>query len=243
MLKKFSLFAFLAFCLLSQAGASIQIMTTRVILEAQKKEQTVRINNVGNNPSLLQLWISTSSDTDGQVKEDLPFFINPPAARVNAQKGKVFRLFQTDEAVNKYPKDRETMLWLNVLDIPPDMPEDTGNNQLNMAFRTIIKFFYRPAGLKGDPMQAADDLKWEIKRTVNGFDVVCTNASAFHVSMTRLWLIDAQGKEHDIAGDTVKPFDKKSFHFAGVKEIQGKGIVKYNYITDLGAYIKRTHEL
>jgi chaperone protein EcpD len=71
-----------------------------------------------------------------------------------------------------------------VLDIPPELPEEADRNQIKMAFRTMIKFFYRPAGLKGNPMQAGDDLKWELRKVAKGYDVVGTNNSPFHVSMT-----------------------------------------------------------
>ncbi|WP_230353864.1 molecular chaperone [Lelliottia sp. WAP21] len=238
-LKYYVLIFTLAFSFM--ASATVQILSTRVALNANEKEQTFRINNVGKTPELVQVWLSSSDKTDGIEKEQLPFFINPPAARINGQKGKVFRIFQTEEAVTKYPKDRETVLWLNVLDIPPESPEDADKNQLKMAFRTLIKFFYRPAGLKGNPMEAADNLTWQLKKTQHGYDVIGTNKSPFHVSMSNVWLIDAQGKEVMIDGEMIAPYSMLVYHFPQVKSVQGKGTFKYNYITDLGAYVKRTY--
>jgi len=229
------------FAFLGSANATIQILTTRVVFNAAEKEQTVRINNVGTDPELIQVWLSSSDKGDGTIKESLPFFINPPASRVNAQKGKVFRVFQIQEAVSKYPKDRETLLWLNVLDIPPDAPEGAGQNQLKMAFRTMIKFFYRPAGLKSNPQDAADNLHWELRKATKGYDVIATNNSPYHVSMTKVWLTDGQGKDIEIMGDMIVPYDTLTYHFPQVATISGKGTFKYNYITDLGAYIKKTY--
>lgn len=223
------------------AQATIQILTTRVVFNGNENEQTVRINNLGKTPELVQVWLSSTDKTDGVEKENLPFFINPPAARINGQKGKVFRIFQTAEAVNKYPKDRESLLWLNVLDIPPELPEDADKNKLKMAFRTLIKFFYRPAGLKGNPMQAADDLKWELRKTAKGYDVVGTNNSPFHVNMTSVWLTNADNKDIEIPGEMIVPYGTLVYHFPQVSAVSGHGIFKYNYITDLGAYIKRTY--
>ncbi|HFK4477635.1 TPA: molecular chaperone [Citrobacter sedlakii] len=224
-----------------QAMSTIQIMTTRVVLNAAEKEQSVRINNVGAQPTLTQVWLSTTEKNIGAEKEQLPFFINPPVARINSQKGKVFRIFQTDEAINKYPKDRETMLWLNVLDIPPELPEDANKNQIKMAFRTLIKFFYRPAGLKGNPMEAADNLTWELQKTAKGYAVTGTNRSPYYVSMTNAWLLNAEGKESEVEGQILAPYSQLTYHFPQVNAVQGKGVFKYNYITDLGAYIKRTY--
>lgn len=70
------------------ANATIQILSTRVAFNANESEQTVRVNNLSKNPELVQVWLSSTDKTDGTEKENLPFFINPPAARVNGQKGK-----------------------------------------------------------------------------------------------------------------------------------------------------------
>lgn len=235
------LFPVCAFIWMSTADATIQILTTRVAFNAAEKEQTVRINNVGTDPELVQIWLSSSNKTDGKEKETLPFFINPPAARINAQKGKTFRIFQTKEAVSKYPKDRETLLWLNVLDIPPDTPEDNDANQLKMAFRTMIKFFYRPAGLKGNPQEAADNVRWELKKTAKGYAVTGTNNSPYHISMTHAWLTNSLGKDIAVEGNMILPYSTLTYQFPDVQSISGNGTFKYNYITDLGAYIKKTH--
>ena len=64
------------------ANATIQILTTRVAFNANESEQTVRVNNLSKNPELVQVWLSSTDKTDGTEKENLPFFINPPAARV-----------------------------------------------------------------------------------------------------------------------------------------------------------------
>lgn len=243
MLRFFGVKFVMLFCLICSFDAlsTIQILSTRVILNASEKEQSIRINNVGTNPELVQVWLSGSDKSDGIEKEQLPFFINPPVARINGQKGKVFRVFQTEDALNKYPKDRETLLWLNVLDIPPELPEDANKNQIKMAFRTLIKFFYRPAGLKGSPIDAGDNLKWELKKTAQGYTVTGTNQSPFYVSMTNVWLTNAQGKDIEIEGQMIAPYSTLTYSFPQVNAVQGRGVFKYNYITDLGAYIKRTY--
>lgn len=243
MIRKLTAHIAVVFCLAFsfEAMATIQILTTRVVLNAAEKEQSVRINNVGTKPDLVQVWLSSSDKISGAEKEQLPFFINPPVARVNGQKGKVFRIFQTAEAVNKYPKDRETLLWLNVLDIPSEQPEDADKNQVKMAFRTLIKFFYRPAGLKGSPIEAGDNLTWTLQKKARGYEVTGTNRSPYYVSMSNVWLTDAQGNDVKVEGQMVAPFSTLTYRFPQVNAVQGRGVFKYNYITDLGAYIKRTY--
>lgn len=234
----------LALCLLfgfTNASATIQIETTRIIFNAADKEQSVRINNIGDKPELVQVWLSSAPNNNNVAKEDLPFMINPPAARINGQKGKVFRIFQLDEAKSKYPTDRETVLWFSALDIPSESPDEANKNQLKMAFRTLIKFFYRPAGLKGSVIEAAENVQWKLNKTAQGYDVVGTNQSPFHVTVAKAWLTDAQGKDVEIVGDMIAPYSTLTLHFPQVKGLTGNGKFTFKFVSDLGAYIKRTH--
>ncbi|PLR36281.1 molecular chaperone [Chimaeribacter californicus] len=218
------------------AFASVQIMGTRVIFNAKDKEQAIRVNNVGNAPSLVQVWLDSRPESGVADKEDLPFVITPPMARVNVGKGKTFRIFQTQDTVNKYPKDRESVLWVNFLDIPPEDASLQDKNLLNLAFRTRLKFFYRPAGLKGDEIQAGENLKWSMVSNAEGYTYTCDNNSPFHVSFSRLVI---KGDEKTlINGDMVAPFSKKTFSFK-TKNKTAKPVLEYTFITDLGAYVDK----
>lgn len=44
-----------------------------------------------------------------------------------------------------------------------------------------------------------------------------------------------------IDGEMIAPYSTLVYHFPQVNAVQGKGTFQYNYITDLGAYIKRTY--
>ncbi len=47
-------------------------------------------------------------------------------------------------------KDRESVFWFNVLEVPPkpDAAKATNQSLLQLAFRTRIKLFYRPKGIE-----------------------------------------------------------------------------------------------
>ncbi|WP_251844014.1 fimbrial biogenesis chaperone, partial [Enterobacter kobei] len=81
------------------ASATIQIMTTRVAFNAGEKEQTIRINNVSKAPELVQVWLSSTDKSDGIAKEDLPFFITPPAARIKEGANKQVISSQADSLI------------------------------------------------------------------------------------------------------------------------------------------------
>nr|WP_115509622.1 hypothetical protein [Enterobacter roggenkampii] len=54
-------------------------------------------------------------------------------------------------------------------------------------------------------------------------------------------LTNADNKDIEIPGDMIVPYGTLVYHFPQVSAVSGRGIFKYNYITDLGAYIKRTY--
>lgn len=65
-------------------------------------------------------------------------------------------------ASSALPKDRESVFWFNVLEVPPkpDAAKAANQSLLQLAFRTRIKLFYRPEGLSGISSDAPLALKW-----------------------------------------------------------------------------------
>ncbi|RBQ34698.1 molecular chaperone [Rahnella aquatilis] len=230
----------LLFSFLAPAEASIQVMGTRVIFNAKEKEQSVRINNVGDAPALIQVWIDSRRESKIDDKENLPFVINPPISRINKGKGKVLRIFPTDETAKKYPQDRETMLWINILDIPPEDENAADKNLMNIAVRTRLKFFYRPAGLKGDLLTASESVQWSTQKTSTGIKVTGSNNSPYFISYAS---IKIAGQEKSILqGDIIEPYSSKVFEFKDLKNVSAP-ILNYTFITDLGAFVNKELKL
>src|SRR5471032_3162880 len=118
----------------SQAMSSVVITGTRVVYPADKKEITVKINNEGSNPVLVQSWVDQGDVDSTPSNSSAPFVISPPVSRVDADKGQSLRLMFTGTAL---ASDKESVFWLNVLEIPVKTTSD--QNVLQMAFRSRIK--------------------------------------------------------------------------------------------------------
>jgi len=226
----------LIFSLLIPAYASIQVMGTRVIFNAKEKEQSVRINNVGDAPALIQVWIDSRKESKIEDKENVPFIINPPISRINTGKGKVLRIFPTDETATKYPQDRESLLWINILDVPPEDEDAAGKNLMNIAVRTRLKFFYRPAGLKGDLLTASQQVTWSMKKTAGGYSFTGSNNSPYYISYASIKL--AGQDDNILQGDVIEPFSSKVFEFKNVNSAIAP-VLSYTFITDLGAFVTK----
>ncbi|HAV1788595.1 TPA: fimbria/pilus periplasmic chaperone [Enterobacter hormaechei subsp. xiangfangensis] len=208
----------------SGAYASIVITGTRVIYPSDAKEVSVRVSNKGKSPVLIQSWIDDGDTQATPDKIKVPFILTPPINRVEAGSGQTLRIRST---VNDLPKNRESVFWLNVLEIPavPKAQKEGAENYLQVAFRSRIKFFYRPASLKGNTGEAAKKLQWSSA----GKNLKVKNPSPYYVSLSS---VSVNGKSLD--GKMVAPFGEDTY---GTSAYAGNKVVA-EYVSDYGALIK-----
>nr|WP_315292795.1 fimbria/pilus periplasmic chaperone [Serratia proteamaculans] len=199
--------------------ASVVISGTRVIYPSDAKEVSVKINNVGPSPVLLQSWIDNGNVNAKPSAIQVPFVLTPPMNRVESGKGQTLRISYTNGVL---PMDKESVFWLNVLEVPATNQVKSDQNRLQMAFRSRIKLFYRPAGLEGNANDAAKAIIW----STQGNKVQATNPTPYYVSLVSLLL---NGKKLD--GAMIAP--KSSM----VLELQGKpgNKISGSFVNDYGA--------
>lgn len=185
------------------ANSTVVITGTRVIYPATDKEVTVKMNNNGTSPVLVQSWIDSGDRNSTPENAKAPFFITPPVNRVNAGRGQVLRIRYTGE---KLPQDKESLFFLNVLEVPPKVKNAEGQNMLHMAFRSRLKLFFRPAGLAGKPTDAPGKVVW----TRSGNNISATNPTPFHINVA-LFTEDEKGEIPVGEGGIVKPGDVRTF--------------------------------
>lgn len=139
--------AWLLSCILPSADASMVIDGTRIIFSGDKKEIAVRATNMGETPSLTQVWVDDGRVQNQPEKDSAPFIVLPPIVRIEPVKGQSWRLVFNG---SRLPQDRESLFWFNLLDIPPEPKNGTAINYLQLAIRSRIKLFYRPAGVAAE---------------------------------------------------------------------------------------------
>ncbi|MBD2803270.1 fimbria/pilus periplasmic chaperone [Xenorhabdus szentirmaii] len=205
--------------------ASVVLSSTRVIYPQKEKEVTVQVNNQGKSPILLQSWID-NGDAEALPEDiNIPFILTPPVNRIDPNKGQSLRIRYIGN--NHLPADRESLFWLNALEIPAKIKEEGNHNYLQFAIRTRIKILFRPSSLKGAPEAAAEALRWEIDS--NGITAI--NDSPWYINLMNI-TVEQKGKEQLIEGDAVPPFGKRTFAIKGSPV--GK-IMDWQYINDYGA--------
>jgi chaperone protein EcpD len=212
-----------------KAYASIVIDGTRVIYPVNKAEVSVRMTNEGGEPKLVQVWVD---DGDSKARPEtihVPFAVMTPIFRLDPKKGQVARIQYTRNKT--LPMDRESVFWLNVLEVPPK-PSDVGQDEsyLQFRFRTRIKLFLRPANLEGAASDAPDKLSFKYR---HGF-VEIKNPTPYYVSISSLW-VGETGAGGNAISQMIAP---RATQLVTLKEAAAAlqaPLIKYQAIDDFGA--------
>lgn len=207
--------------LAAPAMAGISLSTTRVIFDGAHKEANVTVRN-GGQDVLIQSWVDT--DDGGSA----PFAVTPPLVRVVAKQQQLLRILY--EGVGM-PGDRESVVWLNVQEIP-QVSERA--NTLQLAVRQRIKVFFRPAGLPGDALKAPEELDWRLMHDGASTLLSVRNPGLYHVSMADV-TVTAGGKK-TLAADAamIAPGQTRTFSLPKVSAAESASLV-FHSINDYGA--------
>ncbi|MGY1881526.1 fimbrial biogenesis chaperone [Pseudomonas sp. DWR1-3-2b2] len=203
----------------AQAAASISLNATRIVFDGDHKEANITVRN-GNQDVLIQSWVDRNDASGSRA----PFAVTPPLARVFAKEQQLLRILYEGAGM---PTDRESVVWLNVQEIPK---ASAAENTLQLAIRQRIKIFFRPAGLPGSALQAPAQLEWAL--TKRGAQTLLTvkNPTLYHVSMADI-KVQAQ-----LASDStmVAPGEEKQFPL-NAPVAAGTVQLSFSSINDYGA--------
>lgn len=143
-LKVYLLLALLPFWH-SAANAAVTVGATRLIYDGASNEANLSVSNRDDtSPYLVQSWVSHFGSGNEESVDN--FIVTPPLFRLDADKENILRIIFTGGP--EVPQDRESLFLMNVKAIPAMSDDQKGKNVLQIALKTTIKLFYRPAGLK-----------------------------------------------------------------------------------------------
>lgn len=212
---------------LPNSYGALTVSSTRVVFDSDKRNVSLTISNPSNKPFAVQTWVNTAADDQTTA---VPFIASPPLFRLNAGKE---QQVQINGLPNTLPKDRESLFYFNVQEIP--QLEANEANQLNIALRTRIKLFYRPVELKNNALDTLKDLSWSVKKVDGKSHLVVTNPTPFHVSFVRIEL-SANGQKVNLKDTPMAlPRDSQTYELDGLKPTPGMQ-VNFSVITDYGGY-------
>src|SRR5262249_35144301 len=157
--------------------------------------------------------------------------------RLDPTKVQSLRLVYTHDPL---PADRESLFWLNVLDIPPRLASTAdAPNQLQMAFKHRMKVFLRPTTLPGSAADAPGKLTWKLTtRDGKVVAIEASNPTPYHVSLTQL-VLTAGARSVTSKADMVDPFASRSFDLSeSIAAPSGAVPLEYWFVNDYGGNVK-----
>lgn len=225
--------------LASIGHAEIILHGTRVIYPSDAREVSLQLSNNGTTPSLVQAWIDDGNSKSTPDESNVPFIITPPISRVEPTKGQTLRITALPSA-SQLNQNKESIFWLNVLDIPPKPEgkkqinnEPLPNNFLQLAIRSRIKFFYRPANLKENIDTFSEKIQW----VKNGEILLIKNPTPFYITMSSIFQ-EVNHQKIDLLkqGLMLSPFSEDQI------KLKNSNItnMSFVYINDYGGRIEQT---
>ncbi|MFJ3264420.1 molecular chaperone [Pseudomonas sp. NPDC086581] len=211
--------------------ANIQVGGTRIVYPSTDREASIQVRNQNTTDIMIQSWLEPAA---GQVSSDVPFALTPSLARLGAKKQQLLRIFYQGKGL---PENQETVLWLNIQEIPQ---ASTNENGLQIAFRQRLKVFYRPANLPGSAEEAAKSVKWHVLHESGRTRLLAANTSAFHVSLNSVRVI-ANMKEYEVKSEMLPPKGTNKMTIEKLPDnYQGDIKVHWEAINDYGAITKHS---
>ncbi|MEP8861256.1 molecular chaperone (plasmid) [Enterobacter asburiae] len=175
--------------------AGVVVGATRLVIQesAGHKDVSLRASGSGAYLVISRIFEGTSLEEGDKASKAREFTVLPPALLMKGGQMRESRIVVVPD--NGLARDRETMFYLMVSAIPESSKE---KNTVQIAVRTWIKLFYRPASLEGKLIPPP-----EIAR--DGDDIVMKNASPFYISLSHLYV---QGQPVVSPGD-IPPYGEK----------------------------------
>lgn len=214
-----------------QVNASVLLDRSRVVLSAGETEATVRVRNEEHGPVLVQAWIN-ELDGDALPEEaSSPFLVTPPLRRLEPDQSLSLRIRLL--AMSTLPGDRESMYWLNVVDVPGEVARAPEDPTVSIIVRSRIKLIYRPAGLAAPTGKDAGALRWQLAERTGQTALVIHNPGPNYINISRA---TAQGgaAAQTLAIGAVKPLAETIIPLLP-EALSGVQSLSFQWLDDEGA--------
>ncbi|EFB6358198.1 TPA: fimbrial chaperone [Escherichia coli] len=208
----------LSFC--SQSMAAFVLNGTRYIYEEGKRNISFEVTNNAEKTYGGQVWIDNHDQGD-----EVYMVPQPPFFKVPAKQKQIIRIINTD---TNLPKDRESLLWLNVQEVPPKpKTNDVEGSVLAIAMNTRVKLIYRPLSIK----DGRKDAETQLKLVQRGSNTLLKNPTPYYIAIVN---VKHAGKDVSLSNNVMnevsqlKPYSEVNLG----KKVSGK--VSVDAVNDWG---------
>jgi P pilus assembly chaperone PapD len=222
--------------------AGIMANSSRVIYNEGVNQKSVILVNTNPYSIFTQTWVD-----NGEANPDFkssPFVVVPTMFTLKPEEIKGINIIYNEMEL---PKDRESVFWLNLYEIPAVPRNDLKQDYLNLAMNTQIKIFYRPKKLnKLDLNTVQKELKFNWVKNSQELLLNIENPSPYYINIIGINLSNStsHSKLNNEIENMISPFSNKSYRLENKEYINGiNNILEYILIDDMGMKEKYTQNL
>lgn len=216
---KFSIFVTIClFFICHQAMAAFVLNGTRFIYDEGKKNISLQVTNSTDKTYGGQVWVNNTNQGD-----DIYMAPTPPFFKIAPKQTQTVRIMNINDSL---PKERESLFWINVQEVPPK-PKNVEGNVFSIAMNTQVKLIYRPKSLQGK-RENAEAL---LQRREQGGYIYLKNPTPYYFAITEIKLNDKMLKlSREVANALVEmaPFSEVALGNIG------SGKLTVNAVNDWG---------
>ncbi|AHG18615.1 fimbrial chaperone protein [Chania multitudinisentens RB-25] len=213
--------------------ASVVMLNTRIIYPADTKSQTIQLTNNDSIPYVMQMWSDINNPSSTPDNADGPFIVVPTLFRIEPKTGQSIRLMFTGKDL---PQDRESVFYLNSVQIPPRNIANNAENQMLVVLRNRLKIFYRPKNIVGSPEKVAEQLRFSLKQQSGQWMLTATNNSGYHASFIKAAAVVGH-KEVPFEVGMVAPKSQASWKLEKNAQLPaGAQKIKFTLVNDYGGH-------
>lgn len=184
------LYLILGFFITTMTHSGLATSASRIIFEGDEAQKSFILANINDYPIIVQTWVDEGEANSNY--RNAPIVITPPIFKMEPDQNKSIRLFIKS---NDLPKDRESVYWMNLLEIPgkpkSEATDFTPNRAyLDLAMNTQLKIFYRPKNLKKmSPEEITSKIAFSIETKDGKTYLACKNLSPYNISFSKIKVV------------------------------------------------------
>lgn len=241
MLKKFLTISFLG-ALSCYSFAGIIADSSRVIYNEGVPQKSVMLANTNTYSIFAQTWVDNGESNPNFEKA--PFVVVPAVFALKPAEIKSINLIYNEMEL---PKDRESVFWLNLYEIPAVSRDSLNKDYLNLAMNTQIKIFYRPKVLNNfDLNKVQKELKFSWVENSQKMLLEAENPSPYYINIIGISLSNhaSHSKLNNEIDNMISPFSKKTYQVENQNFMKEKNnTLEYILINDQGQKEKYSQNL
>ncbi|WP_274242167.1 MULTISPECIES: fimbrial biogenesis chaperone [unclassified Enterobacter] len=213
-----SVITIILLCLLgSAAEAGIKVDRTRLIYNEGDNGVVLNVTSLEKQDMLIQSWVT---EVDGK-RESQQMLVVPPVQQLAAGQSRAVRVINKGKSL---PRDRESVFWLHVQEIPKKDNKQT--NTLKLAVRNSLKVFWRPAAIAKEATNYSALLS-KVETSRSGNTLTIENPTPFYLTLNK---VVGGSNKVQLVNNMISPFGKVNIN------LTLPTVTKLVFIDDFGGF-------